>query len=260
MNILTSPYKASPLIRDQAKVWASKLDLTFVDRKKESLKKLQEMYGADYILVYGSDRIYAYFGPHQEHDFHLSMAQLRIIQIDRGKGAHLLEAVGLDCESILDCTLGLGADAIILSYALGPKASIEGVEGALPLWFITSQGLTSFLHKSPKVTQALRRIQTHYGQAESFLAACPDKSKDVVYFDPMFQNPVEESPQFKPLRGHLVDRPLTSDLLAEAKRVAKKRVVVKERKGARLFKELPPDYFVGGKYSKQAYGIYEVDS
>lgn len=180
MNILTSPYKASPLIREQAKVWASKLDLTFVDRKKESLKKLQEMYGADYILVYGSDRIYAYFGPHQEHDFHLSMAQLRIIQIDRGKGDHLLEAVGLDCESILDCTLGLGADAIVLSYALGPKASIEGVEGALPLWFITSQGLTSFLHKSPKVTQALRRIQTHYGQAESFLAACPDKSKDVV--------------------------------------------------------------------------------
>ena len=126
MNILTSPYKASPLIREQAKVWASKLDLTFVDRKKESLKKLQEMYGADYILVYGSDRIYAYFGPHQEHDFHLSMAQLRIIQIDRGKGDHLLEAVGLDCESILDCTLGLGADAIVLSYALGPKASIEG--------------------------------------------------------------------------------------------------------------------------------------
>ena len=138
MNILTSPYKGTGLIREQAKVWASKLDLAFVDRKKESLKKLQEMYGADYILVYGSDRIYAYFGPHQEHDFHLSMAQLRIIQIDRGKGDHLLEAVGLDCESILDCTLGLGADAIVLSYALGPKASIEGVEGALPLWLQVS--------------------------------------------------------------------------------------------------------------------------
>ena len=87
---------------------------------------------------------------------------------------------------------------------------------------------------------------------------CPPKSVDVVYFDPMFEVPIEESPQFKPLRGHLLEGAFTEHILEKAKRVARKRVVVKERTFSSIFKTMPPSRIEGGKYSRIAYGIYDV--
>lgn len=259
MNILTIPYKADCAVRHQAQALANRLGLTFVVRKKESLAKLQRTYGADYILVYTQSGPYVYFGPKEEHRFHLSMAQLRILNLERGQSDYLVQAMGPGVDSVLDCTLGLGADAIVMSYAMGTKGSVLGIEGALPLWFVTTEGLQHFVHENPQITQALRRIETLYRDYPSYLQQCQANSYDLVYIDPMFEVPVEESPQFKSLRGHLVEGTLTEDILTLAKKVAAKRVLVKERKGADLFKRLPPDELVGGKYSRIAYGVYYAD-
>lgn len=260
MNILTISYKANSDLVNQAKALANSLGLTFVIRKKESLLKLQAAYGAEYILVYTSSGPYVYFGPHQEHRFHLSMAQLRILNLERGQSDYLVEAMGPGIASVLDCTLGLGADAIVMSYSMGTEGHIVGIEGSLPLWFVTTQGLAYFKHENPNITKALRRIETLYGDSTGYLKQCLPNSYDLVYLDPMFEVPVEASPQFTSLRGHLMKGSLTEETLALAKGVARKRVVVKERKEANLFKRLPPDEIVGGKYSRIAYGIYYADS
>lgn len=258
MNLMTTSQSASVALQEQAQALARQLGLIYVSRQKLSLPKLQEAYQADYILVYGTQGPVVYFGPGREHKFHLSMAQLRILRIQRGEGDHLLEAVGVTSQSVLDCTLGLGADAIVLSYGLGNHVRLVGLEASLPLWFVTSQGLASFEHENAEVTQALRRIQTHHANYRDFLASSLPGAFDTVYFDPMFEVPVQESPQFKPLRGHLLEEALTEESLQLAQRVAKQQVIVKERPFSSIFKKWPPSRLVGGKYSRVVYGVYDI--
>ena len=262
MNIVTASQKASPAIQEKAKATASSLGFFYVERKKQSLKSMQEKYGAEYILVYGSQGPSVYFGPKEEHSFHLSMAQLRILRLQKGEQDHLVEAVKVlmanheSSYKLLDATLGLASDSIVLSYGLGPQWHITGLEGSLPLWFVSSEGLAQFEHENPDVTAALRRIEAIHARNQDYLKACPDQSYDVVYFDPMFEVPVEASPQFAPLRGHLVEEAFTEESLREALRVSRYGVIVKERPFSSIFTKMPPDEMVGGKYSRITYGVY----
>ena len=61
------------------------------------------------------------------------------------------------------------------------------------------------------------------------------KSLDCVIFDPMFDVPKRSTPAFDLLRRHAFHEPLDQETLAEARRVAKRWVVVK---GGRYGQEL----------------------
>ena len=122
--------------------------------------------------------------------------------------------------------------------------------------YITNYGFRHFQHKEPKVTEALRRIQLVICNYQDYLEQLEHNAYDVIYIDPMFENPVYESPQFIRWRGHLLESKITPEIV-ELGLEKSKRLVIKERKGSRLFKEIPPIEIVGGKYSSIAYGIYE---
>ena len=68
-----------------------------------------------------------------------------------------------------------------------------------------------------------------------FLPNLPDNCIDIIYFDPMFEVPVEESPQFKPLRGHTVESHIDDKIMAQAMRVATYGVIIKERPFSSVF-------------------------
>ena len=87
---------------------------------------------------------------------------------------------------------------------------------------------------------------------------CTLGSYDAVYFDPMFRRPVHESEGMNALRVLADARALTAEVIAEARRVARRRVVMKERQGSREFARLGFTDLAGGKYSRIAYGVMEI--
>ena len=265
MNILTTAQKSNKAIQEEAKVLASSMHMTYIKRGKLSIPALFDAHLCDYIAVLSGNGLTIHFRNNQQHSFHLSMAQLRILRLQRGEGDHLINAVqtilnanhplGKEEFSFLDCTIGLGSDSIVVSYAF-PQAKIKGLEGSLPIWLATSYGLAHYSHNVKSVTDALRRIEVSHDTFETYVPNLPDDSIDIIYFDPMFEVPVEESPQFKPLRGHTMESHIDDKIMEEAMRVASCGVIIKERPFSSVFQKYPPHKWVGGKYSRIGYGVY----
>ena len=257
MYLISTSSKTNAYLIEQAKKVSQLLQMPYVPRKHQSVEDLLNTHhcaGALLITKEGPSFVTKEGVPHQ---FHLSMAHLRLLEIDRGNIDHLLRAVGYESvTSVLDCTAGLGSDSAVISYGCPQLTRHTAIEGHPILGYITNHGFRHFQHKESKVTEALRRIQLVICNYQDYLEQIVPNTYDVIYVDPMFENPVYESPQFLQWRGHLLESKITSEIVELALEKSK-RLVIKERKGSRLFKDIPPIEMVGGKYSSIAYGIYE---
>ena len=257
MYLISTSSKTNTYLIEQAKKVSQLLQMPYVSRKHQSVEELLTIHhcaGALLITKEGPSFVTKEGVPHQ---FHLSMAHLRLLEIDRGHTDHLLRAIGYETViSVLDCTAGLGSDSAVISYGCPQLTRHTAIEGHPILGYITNYGFRHFQHKELKVTEALRRIQLIICNYQDYLEQIEPNTYDVIYVDPMFENPVYESPQFLQWRGHLLESKVTSEIVELALEKSK-RLVIKERKGSRLFKEIPPIEMVGGKYSSIAYGIYE---
>ncbi|WP_252895898.1 class I SAM-dependent methyltransferase [Veillonella rogosae] len=250
MNILTTSQKSNEAIQEEAKVLASSMHMTYIKRGKTSIPALFGKYQCEYIAVLAGSGLTIHFPENQQHTFHLSMAQLRILRLQRGEGDHLVNAVqvildkkGLsnrDKFTFLDCTIGLGSDSIVVSYGC-PQAQITGLEGSLPIWLATSHGLAHYIHSEDSVTNALRRIKINHDTFEHYLPNLSDNSIDIIYFDPMFEVPVEESPQFKPLRGgHTVESHIDDKIMHRLCVLPRMVLLLKNDHLVRSFKTIHP--------------------
>ena len=207
--------------------------------------------------------------------FHPSMALLRMINLKRGIEDRFLQAVDLKAGDIfLDATMGLASDALIAAWAVGQGGKVIAVEGSKLLYFLVSEGLTSLkglkqirnaksekLRAWKELAEAASRIETVCMDHYTFLQGLPDRSVDVVYFDPMFRDTLaDSSPSIKPLKDLSIPEPLRAEAVTEALRVARRRVVMKERKGSGEFDRLGFKLISGGKYSNISFGIMNQGS
>lgn len=145
------------------------------------------------------------------------MADLRIHRLDAGlpQPDHLLLAGEVRAgDEVLDCTLGRGHDALVLERA---ASRVVAVEASLPLFAWTSEGLR----------RRGSRIECRLGDARALLAAMEPGSFDCVFFDPMFSKRALYEAGFALVRRHAEYAPLDAGLLALARRVARRQVVVK---------------------------------
>lgn len=74
----------------------------------------------------------------------------------------------------------------------------------------------------------MKRIRVHSGDSFEYLLDLDDDSADIVYFDPMFDDGIEESNGIAPLRKWAHSEFTLDGALNEALRVARKRVVLKD--------------------------------
>jgi 16S rRNA (guanine1516-N2)-methyltransferase len=123
-------------------------------------------------------------------------------------------------QRYLDCTLGLGADALIASHLVGDRGRVVGLEASLLLYFVVSRGLKSYQSRYQELNRDLHRLETCQTEALPFLQQQPANSFDVIYFDPMFRFPVKKSSGMQPLRPLAFEQPLTIATVQEALRVA----------------------------------------
>ena len=257
--IITTGRKEQETSRQLAEKIAAELNIPLVERKKRSADRLKKEYAADFILV-AKDGMLRLLTPTGELFFHPNMAHLRIKNLRKGLGDHMVEAMQLkEGMTVLDCTLGMGADAIVASFVAGDNGQVTGVEVNPYLAAVIRHGCANFTADNQSVCAAMRRVKVESADYLDYLKTRPDKSFDIVYFDPMFRHPLEKSASLAPLRGAADHRPVSPEAIAEARRVAKKRIVFKENSRSHEFQRLGMDYVLGGKYSAVHYGVIELE-
>jgi 16S rRNA (guanine1516-N2)-methyltransferase len=134
-----------------------------------------------------------------------------------------LDAAGIrEGDAVLDCTLGLGADALVAAVAAGPSGRVLGVEASPALAAWVAEGLRRL------GDGAADRVEVQAGDHAAVLSALAPASFDVVVFDPMFRHARAGPAGFDVVRRLADPRPLSPGALREARRVARRWVVVKD--------------------------------
>lgn len=201
----------------------------FVRQPKEGISEwLQER--AEALLILGHDGV-TLWDREGHHGFHGGMAHLRRLRLAKGEPDTFVRVAELrKGDAVLDCTLGLAQDALVASLAVGPQGRVVGVEKSLALCALAAEGLKQY-----ELGPDSCPIEVVHADAHAYLRTLPDRSFDVVVFDPMFSKPRKAQPGFDVLRRFADHAPLTPEALQEARRVTRRWVVVK---GARYSDDL----------------------
>lgn len=232
--IVTTPLKPSAVLEASAIGVSRRLGAEYIARNGASIVKLRDRLGGRSIIIVGMKGLEWHPANGGEpFFFHPGMSLVRSKRLAEGQRDAMLTACGFTPgDSVLDCTAGLGSDSIVFSFAGGTSTQVTALESELPLYFIVSAGLQEYVSDWPAFTDAMRRIQTKHTDHTAYLQALPDRSVDIVYFDPMFRTPVQASSGISPLRSLANANTLSEEAVAQARRVARKTVVLKERGSA----------------------------
>ncbi len=228
---MTTPLRFDPAEETAARAAGERHGIPYVPRERRALETVRARSGMDALLVL-SARSASLFVSGEERRWSAGMGVLRAKrQARRSHGGAapsterdpFLEAAGIrEGDSVLDCTLGLGADALVAAVAAGPAGRVVGVESSLALAAWVSEGLFRL------DDEAARRIEIRAADHAELLASLPDRSFDVVVFDPMFRHARAEPPGFDLVRRLGDARPLAREVLLRARRVARRWVIVKD--------------------------------
>jgi hypothetical protein len=165
-------------------------------------------------------------------------------------------------QQVLDCTFGLGSDALIASLHAGETGLVVGLEKSLLLSVLLRWGLREYpwlrlSRVGDSLAKASRRIKLYNLDHREVLEHLPDRSFDVVYFDPMFPRSVRCSNGIELVRSWGCQETLDKTVLQQAARVARHRVVVKVRKDSPELTKLGFDRLILGA-RRIGYGILEA--
>jgi hypothetical protein len=238
MIITTAGRSTSELVA-KAKKLSISFGFPYKRRNGVSIKALKEKYQDDIVVVGNSSLFIAPLHAESELFFHPNLSMVRAKRMFKGEKEPLIETAKLkEGMSFLDCTLGLAADSIIASIAVGSSGMVTGVEGNRLLYFLAKEGLTSFSSGNKQFDEAMRRIEVVYSHHYSFLQQAATDSVDVIYFDPMFRLSVDTSSGMNSIRGLALTTDIGGEVIAEAKRVARERVVLKDHWKSERFTQL----------------------
>ena len=215
--ITTSLGMADSLVK-QAQALAQQNNLIYLPRNKQSASKILQSHAPLFILTQYGLELHLTDG--QVLRFHPDTAMLR------AKADHdaLRELVGPEPQRVLDTTMGLASDAIVLAQA---GHQVTALESQPLLAFLISYGLCHYQSGWAIVDQAMRSIKVQQTDNLAFLTKEKDRSFDIIYCDPMFSENIPESHNLDGISQLANSSPLTAEFLAQAKRVAKKAVIVK---------------------------------
>lgn len=258
MRIIVTTTQSQAEVSPPMAEFIAQTGLDYVPRRGLSLVHLAAGNKADAVIVWEEQ------GPVLRADgdklfFHPSMAKARIAAFRKqGRPDNLIKACHLlPGDSFLDCTLGMGADAIVASY-FSATGSITGLESQPEVAAVMGWGMKMYKGKMPWLNQAVTRIDVIGMDHREYLRIQPDQSVDIIYFDPMFSNPVLHSQPISPLRKFANHEPLNPVSIREASRVARKKVVLKSQANQGEFERLGFSRIVGSKHNPVAYGFINV--
>lgn len=224
-TVVTTAYRPTTKTTEEAARIADLLGCTAVERRKRTIEHIQEMEQADVVVAAKKRLEYYPIGTSDPFFFHPSSAAFRTKrQLEEDP---FLAATGLsEGDSLLDCTLGMASDAIMAAVMAGSAGRVVGCESQPVIGLVVKEGLQRY-DEVPRLCEAMQRIEVVLSDAVTYLQNCADGSFDIVYMDPMFSEAIGESSNFTPIRQAAVHGGLTEEWVTQAKRVAKRRVVLK---------------------------------
>ncbi|QCF27825.1 class I SAM-dependent methyltransferase [Hydrocarboniclastica marina] len=176
-----------------------------------------------------------------------------------GRGQLIAKAVGVGKRStplaIIDATAGLGQDAFVLA-TLG--ASVRLLERSAIVAAVLEDGIER-LSRDDEGRGLAQQMELTEADASVWLATQPEPAADVIYLDPMFPHRgnsasvKKEMTAFQTLVGADDD---AAELLAQALKKARFRVVVKRPRKAAAIAGPRPDLVVTGKSTR--YDVYII--
>lgn len=238
--IVTTSYKSNEGIINRATSISRALGSIYVERNNRSIQTLLDIFNDDEIIIVEKGKS-KYLSREMETPFffHPSIAILRINRLKQGDNDLMVNIAELkQGDTFLDCTLGLATDSIVASYIVGELGNVVGFESQSILSTLVSDGLQEGWEKDKKIDEAMKRINVLNQNHLEGLKSLPDNSFDIVYFDPMFRKGIHKSSSMNPLRSIANDEALSKEVIKEAVRVAKRRVILKENKKSNEFERL----------------------
>jgi len=228
--VITTSLKATSDVHREAARFSEQARLQFMHRKGGSIAAVLQ--NADVALVFSNAGRHLHTTDGQLK-FHLGTAYIRLLSLRRGDGDPLVRAGSLKAgDTVLDTTFGLGRDSIVAAQAVGPSGRITAFESSAPLYYLAHAGLAAEANRTSQTSKmidpiTMAKIELRPGDSREFLALCPDRSFDIVLVDPMFSIPKTSDPGFALLRAVADPAPLSRSWIVQAKRVARRYVVLK---------------------------------
>jgi 16S rRNA (guanine1516-N2)-methyltransferase len=251
---VSTSFHPSTEVLQEAKHLASSLDIAYVERRKDSLSRLFQRTGKDEVILISQQGLRYENSSGHSFFFHPNLSILRIKQLIKGGVDSLITCSGMQSgDEVLDCTLGMGADAIVSSFVVGQTGKVIALESQPVIATIVSKGLQTYPTDCEPLRQAMRGIEVVQSDYRSYLEKCPDRSFDILLFDPMFRQTVIPSGAIQALKPLADPRPLDAHSVKEAVRVARKAVLLKERVHSGEFERL--GFPIIKKSSRYAWGI-----
>ncbi len=259
MEIIATTTQSIDYLAPDFRAFLKESGISYVPRQRKSLARIQAENQVSAVIVWETPGPVMYLNG-SKFFFHPSMAKVRISAFRKNETPDpLIQACELkEDDHFLDCTLGLGADAIVASY-FTPRGKVVGVESSTAVSFIVKWGMRLYESNMLWLQETIQRIQVINQEHTQYLKDMEDNSFDIVYFDPMFRIPLMKSQAISPLREAANSAPLSEEAVAQACRVARRKVVIKERKGSSEFERLNCTDMCGSSNNNVAYGIIIPD-
>ncbi|WNG17342.1 class I SAM-dependent methyltransferase [Cystobacter fuscus] len=233
--------------REAARAWG----LPFIPRRKKAPLGPLLQTAAEALLVFEREGEVSLWDAENSFSFNPGMAHLRRLRWLEGDRSDALARVAelREGDHVLDCTLGLGQDALVAAVVVGQQGRVVALEKSLALYAVVSEGLKIY-DAGPESC----RVEPVHTDAHAYLRTLPPGSFDVVCFDPMFEKPKKSQPAFEMLRRFAEHAPLTPEVLEEARRVARRWVVVKGAKHSEDLRKLGLEAEPGSRYTSVIWG------
>ncbi len=238
----------------QVKILMGQFRLPFLARDKRSIKTLFAQHDLTYLFVVESNQIYLTDG--QDRFFwHPNTA---LLKLKERVGGPLIEALAVrPTDSVLDCTMGLATDALVIANFLSEGGSVTALESNAYIAYLTQHGITSAPYQI--IRQLASRITIINCDYRDYLPDLAPNSVDVIYFDPMFKQTNKASTGICGLRKLANKAVITRAIIEMAGRVARRRIVVKERFASGVLRTLKPDHIVGERRKgRVVYGVFDT--
>ncbi|WP_025028551.1 class I SAM-dependent methyltransferase [Caldalkalibacillus mannanilyticus] len=258
--LVTTSTRGQEKLEDQARKIAEELQFPYIKRKRYSVQQMLKQCQAEYLILVETEGIKCIFKEDIKNPFffHPSSAMFRIKRLGKGEHDPLVQAAELqEGMSFLDCTLGLASDSIVASFATGPTGFVVGIESVSVFAYLVQQGLQEWDAGIADMNAAMKRIQVKNAEHLEYLKQSPTDGFDIVYFDPMFENQQVESTGISPLKKMANYSPLSVEVIEEAKRVARQKVILKDSSYSSRFHALGFKA-IERKYASHWFGVIEL--
>ncbi|MCL6453401.1 MAG: class I SAM-dependent methyltransferase [Alicyclobacillus sp.] len=256
--ICSTPWQVTPAARAHAAELAAWFRCRMVERRDRSVARLLAEEDAEVLVVADTPpKLYHVRQPDRALFFHPGMAMQRIERMRAGWADRLVAAAHIQPgDVVVDATLGAGSDTLVLAEAVGPSGRVVSFEVSTVLADLFRYAQAQAFAPYAPLAGLAERIRVVAEDHRTGLKGLPNDSADVVYVDPMFRAVrVGRSANMDDLRPFTRTDALSAAAVAEARRVCRRAVVVKERPGSGVFERfgLRPDK----PRARFAYGVWQ---